>query len=214
MNRVATYNGCVVKKEDALMEFKWLNEGQAKTEGDVIKILAPAKSDFFFNNGAISEEGITPESLCNAPFYYTEISGDFVMKVKVSHDFKDIYDSASVMVMQDMKNWAKACFEMTDFGTHAAVSVVSRNGESDDANGCNIEGNTAWLQICRCGDSFAFHYSTDGEKFYMMRFFNLPVDKTVKVGLLAQAPTGNGGIRTYSELTFENKTVKNIRMGE
>ena len=136
------------------------------------------------------------------------------MKVKVSHDFKDIYDSASVMVMQDMKNWAKACFEMTDFGTHAAVSVVSRNGESDDANGCNIEGNTAWLQICRCGDSFAFHYSTDGEKFYMMRFFNLPVDKTVKVGLLAQAPTGNGGIRTYSELTFENKTVKNIRMGE
>ena len=48
----------------------------------------------------------------------------------------------------------------------------------------------------------------------MMRFFNLPVDKTVKVGLLAQAPTGNGGIRTYSELTFENKTVKNIRMGE
>ena len=26
MNRVATYNGCVVKKEDALMEFKWLNE--------------------------------------------------------------------------------------------------------------------------------------------------------------------------------------------
>ena len=71
MNRVATYNGCVVKKEDALMEFKWLNEGQAKTEGDVIKILAPAKSDFFFNNGAISEEGITPESLCNAPFYYT-----------------------------------------------------------------------------------------------------------------------------------------------
>ena len=109
------------------MEFKWLNEGQAKTEGDIIKILAPAKSDFFFNNGAISEEGITPESLCNAPFYYTEISGDFVMKVKVSHDFKDIYDSASVMVMQDMKNWAKACFEMTDFGTHAAVSVVSRH---------------------------------------------------------------------------------------
>ena len=108
--------------------------------------------------------------MCNAPFYYTEITGDFVMRVKVSHDFKDTYDSASIMVMQDMKNWAKACFEMTDFGTHAAVSVIARNGESDDANGCNIDGNIAWLQVCRCGNSFAFHYSVDGKNFYMMRF--------------------------------------------
>ena len=55
------------------MDFKWLNEGQVKTNGDKIEIFAPAQSDFFFNNGAIGEEGITPESLCNAPFYYTEI---------------------------------------------------------------------------------------------------------------------------------------------
>lgn len=196
------------------MDFKWFNEGQIKTDGNKIEIFAPAQSDFFFNNGAIGEEGITPESLCNAPFYYTEITGDFVMRVKVSHDFKDTYDSASIMVMQDMKNWAKACFEMTDFGTHAAVSVIARNGESDDANGCNIDGNTAWLQVCRCKKSFAFHYSVDGKNFYMMRFFNLPAGDTVKVGLLAQAPVGNGGSRVYSDLTFEQKTVKNIRMGE
>ena len=88
------------------MDFKWLNEGQVKKDGDKIEIFAPAQSDFFFNNGTIGEEGITPESLCNAPFYYTEITGDFVMRVKVSHDFKDTYDSASIMVMQDMKNWA------------------------------------------------------------------------------------------------------------
>ena len=148
------------------MDFKWLNEGQINTENNKIEMFAPAQSDFFFNNGAVSEEGITPESLCNAPFYHTEIAGDFVMRVKVSHDFKDTYDSASIMVMQDMKNWAKSCFEMTDFGTHAVVSVVARNGECDDANGCNIDGNEVWLQVCRCGNSFAFHYSVDGKKFY------------------------------------------------
>lgn len=196
------------------MSYKWINEGKIKTDNNRIEIFAPAQSDFFFNNGTIGEEGITPESLCNAPFYYTEVAGDFVMRVKVSHDFKDTYDSASVMVMHDMQTWAKACFEMTDFGTHAAVSVIARNGESDDANGCNIEGNDAWLQICRCGQSFAFHYSVDGENFYMMRFFNLPVGETVKVGLLAQAPQGNGGIRVYTDLTLEKKTVKNIRMGK
>ena len=29
------------------------------------------------------------------------IEGDFILKVKVSHDFKETYDSASVMVMAD-----------------------------------------------------------------------------------------------------------------
>lgn len=195
------------------MEFKWLNQGEINISGDRIEMIAPPQSDFFCNNGAVSAEGITPESLCNAPFYYTEVSGDFVMQVKVSHDFRDTYDSASVMVMVDLQNWAKACFEKTDFDTHAAVSVVTRNGESDDANGCNIESNTVWMKVCRVGNSFSFHYSVDGETFYMTRFFNLSAGETVKVGMLAQAPVGNGGVRVYEQLSIENRTVKNIRFG-
>lgn len=169
------------------MEFKWLNESSIVKEEDKITIIAPAKTDFFQGSIQECEEGFLPEVLSNAPFYYTEIDGDFVMKVKVSHDFKNIYDSASVMIMKDLECWAKACFEYTDFNTHAVVSVVT-NGSSDDANGCNLEGTTAWLQICRVGNDFAFHYSVDGEHFYMMRYFYLPVDSVIKVGLLAQAP--------------------------
>ena len=195
------------------MEFQWLNQSEIRKDGNRIEIMATPLSDFFCNSGSVSEEGITPESLSNAPFYYTEVEGDFVLQVKVSHAFKDIYESASVMVMVDMQNWAKACFEKTDFGTHAAVSVVTKRGESDDANGCNLEGNTAWLKVCRVNHTFSFHYSTDGKQFYMMRFFSLPVDQKVKVGLLAQAPTGNGGVRVYEDLMLENKTVKNIRYG-
>ena len=174
------------------MDFKWINESTIFKSGNRWEILAPRESDFFCNNGAIGEEGITPESLSNAPFYYTEVEGDFVLRVKVSLDFKSTYDSSSVMVMLNDKNWAKACFELTDFGTHAVVSVVTKGGVSDDANGCNIEEDSIWLQICRTGQSFAFHYSVDGEKFYMMRFFNLPAGNTVKAGLLAQSPTGEG----------------------
>lgn len=81
------------------MDFHWLNKSELKTDGNVISIYAPEASDFFCNNGAVSEEGITPDSLCNAPFYYTDVTGDFVLDVKVSHDFKDTYDSASIMVM-------------------------------------------------------------------------------------------------------------------
>lgn len=131
-----------------------------------------------------------------------------MLRVKVSHEFKSTYDSASVMVMKDENCWAKCCFELTDFGTHAAVSVVTK-GNSDDANGCNLEGISAWLQVCRVGNNFAFHYSVDGIRYFMMRYFHL-----LKVGLLAQAPTGDGGIRVYEHLTIENKTVKNIREGK
>ena len=195
------------------MNFKWLNESKIMKDGDRIVITAPAKTDFFQGNIEECAEGILPESLSNAPFYYTEVEGDFVLRVKVSHAFTDVYDSASVMVMKDLTCWAKACFEHTDFHTHAVVSVVTR-GSSDDANGCNLDGNTAWLQICRVGNNFAFHYSVDGEQFYMMRYFNLPADPVVKVGLLAQAPQGNGGDRIYENLTIERKTVKNIRAGK
>lgn len=190
-----------------------MNESKIIKSENRIEITAPPKTDFFCGSIDECEEGILPESLCNAPYYYTEVEGDFVLTVKVSHDFKDIYDSASVMVMKDLKCWAKCCFELTDFGTHAAVSVVTR-GDSDDANGCNLEGNTAWLKVCRVGNNFAFHYSADGENFYMMRYFHLPAEAEIKVGLLAQAPTGSGGLRVYENLSIELKTVKNIRAGK
>lgn len=195
------------------MKFHWLNESEIRTNGDRIEITAPGQTDFFCGSIDECEEGILPESLCNAPYYYTEVEGDFVLRVKVSHAFRDTYDSASVMVMRDEKCWAKCCYELTDFGTHAAVSVVTK-GDSDDANGCNLEGNAAWLQVCRVGNDFAFHYSVDGENFYMMRYFHLPVERVVKVGLLAQAPVGNGGVRVYEHLSIQPVTVKNIRAGK
>lgn len=65
------------------MNFQWLNESNLTKEGEKITIYAPAGTDFFCNDGTVSEEGVTPESLHNAPFYYTELSGDFVLTVKV-----------------------------------------------------------------------------------------------------------------------------------
>ena len=48
----------------------------------------------------------------------------------------------------------------------------------------------------------------------MMRYFHLPADPVMKVGLLAQAPTGDGGVRIIEHLTIEKRTVENIRAGE
>ncbi len=195
-----------------MREFKWLNESSITELDGRMTIHAPAESDFFNGHGVVAETGITPESLGNAPFYYTEIEGDFVLRVRVSHAFEDVYDACAIMVYEDELHWGKACYELTDFGTRAVVSVVTRI-QSDDANGCNLDADSVWLQVCRVGDSFAFHYSLDGERFDMMRFFYLPVGRRILAGLVAQAPIGQGGGRHFEDLVIEERTVANIREG-
>ena len=55
------------------------------------------------------------------------------------------------MAIRDERMWAKAAFEASDFGTRAAVCVVT-DQVSDDANGCNINQDAVWLRIVRVGD--------------------------------------------------------------
>ena len=193
-----------------MQNWKWLNASRIIHEGGEVVIHAPAKTDWF--NNPVPQDGVLSAPVANAPFFYTEVTGDFVFRAKVRPNFKSVYDACALMVIQDEKLWTKAAFEKSDFGTTAAVCVVT-NGVSDDANGCNIAQDEVWLQIVRVGDVFCTHYSLDGETFYMVRLFHLPVEKTVKVGIEAQSPAGEGGLRFYSDITLENRTVKNLRAG-
>ena len=182
---------------------KWLNECRYEQANDSVTIYAPDKTDFFCR---LKGHG---ESVLNAPFLYVDVEGDFVLSAKVSVDFKNIYDSVCIMVMQDLQTWGKICFEKTYYKTTAAVSVVT-NQTSDDANGPDVNSPYLWIKVARKGPRFAFHYSADGRVYYMLRLFYLPVAKAVKVGLLAQAPLGEGGRRCFEALKLEHKTVEDL----
>ena len=193
-----------------VQHWQWLNESRMIADENEVVIHAPAYTDWF--NNPVPEDGVITAPVANAPFLYTEVTGDFVFRAKVRPNFRTVYDVCALMVIQDEKLWTKAAFEKSDFGTTAAVCVVT-NGVSDDANGCNIDQEEVWLQIVRVGDVFCTHYSLDGETFYMVRLFHLPVEKTVKVGVEAQSPAGEGGMRFYSHISLENRTVANLRAG-
>ena len=49
------------------MEFKWLNKSLIQQTENRIEIMAPAQTDFFCGSIDECQEGILPESLCNAP---------------------------------------------------------------------------------------------------------------------------------------------------
>lgn len=170
-----------------------------------IQVNVPARVDFFQDPaGKISND--------TAPYLHLEVTGDFIAQAHVQPTFTTTYDAGALMVRQDAGHWAKLCFESTDFGTTAVVSVVT-NQVSDDANGVNLITPGTWLQIVRQGDVFGMHYSPDGKDWKMVRLFRLPIDEKVKVGLVAQCPIGPGTTINFFHFSVQEGSVKDIRAG-
>jgi uncharacterized protein len=186
-------------------DFQWTISTQYDVTEDGIQIYAPAKTDYFVNP-------IDGKVLADAPFFYKEVEGDFVLRARVSHDFVSTYDACVLLALDHDKLWAKACFEFTDLCTHSVVTVMT-NEKSDDANGVNVDGNEIWLQMSRKDNIFAIHYSYDGKEYKMARICHLPMQNKIKVGLEAQSPTGNGGMRKFADVSLELRSPADIRSG-
>jgi regulation of enolase protein 1 (concanavalin A-like superfamily) len=191
----------------SLGTMSWLNPppGWELLPGGMLRVRAGPKTDFFQNP---NRQGGSD----TAHLLWLSVQGDFVAQAHVRPTFTSTYDAGALMVRDNETHWAKLCFEATDFGTHAVVSVVT-NGLSDDANGVNLETADVWLQVVRVGDLFAQHYALDGKTWQMVRYFALPLPSQVKVGIVAQSPVGPGTTVDYLQFTVESRTVENPRAG-
>lgn len=173
--------------------------------GGAMRVHVPAQADYFRNPA-----GTTVKD--DAPYLWRNVMGDFIARAHVRPAHTHTYDAGALMVRHDEKTWAKICYESTDFGTRAAVSVVT-NQVSDDANGADLNVPDLWLQVCRVGELFGLQYALDGENWRMVRYFRLPVPRTVQVGLVAQCPSGPGTVVDFLHFSIEQRTVKNLRAG-
>lgn len=194
--------------KESLNGFNWLNpiKDFIATNNSLI-INAPAKSDYFNNpeNGTIN---------ATAPILYKEISGDFVATCLVKPDFKDMWNAASLMVFMDSTHWIKYAFENSDATGKSIVSVVTRE-VSDDANGAILnEHNAIWLKMVRKGDLYSMHWSINGKDYKMTRVCRMPHYKSVKIGIEAQCPIGDGAKHEFLFFSIESKTVKDFRLGQ
>ena len=174
----------------------------------VVTAIAPAKTDLF-----IDPAGKHPSS--DAPRLLGTPEGDFQFSARVTVNFRSTFDAGVLAVYADQRNWAKLCFEYTPQSSPSVVTVVTR-GESDDANAFVLSENTIWLRISRTGSTFAFHASTDGQWWRLVRYFGLnrrAKDGPVKVGFLAQSPTGEGCTITYDTIDFRPEAPADLRDG-
>jgi uncharacterized protein len=184
----------------------WLLEPASfQATAKTLTITAPAKTDWFIDpNGAAHYDTATA--------LLFDAANDFMLSAKVTVDFKSTYDAGVLTFYQHPKSWAKLCFERSPQGSPMIVSVVTK-GTSDDCNSVAMTENSVYLRMAKIGKTCAFHFSSNGDYWHMVRYFGLE-DTPLKAGFLAQSPTGNGCKVKFSEIKFEQKTLKDIRSGE
>jgi hypothetical protein len=170
-----------------------------------MRVFVPPRVDYFQDPTGVHTKD-------DAPYLWLSVTGNFVAQAHVRPAFTTTWDAGAIMACHDAQHWAKLCYESTDLGTTAAVSVVTQ-GISDDANGVDLSVPDLWLQIYRAGDVFGMHYALDGSSWRMVRLFKLPMPPTIKVGLVAQCPAGPGTTIDFLSFTVEPRMIKNLRAG-
>jgi uncharacterized protein len=173
---------------------------------------APAHTDLYINPGG--QGSGDAESMMNAATLLgTPPLGDFQFSARVAVDFAAQFDAGVLLLWIDERHWAKFCFEFSPAAEPMVVSVVTRD-LSDDANGFVVADRFVWLRMSRVDHVYAFHASTDGQAWRLIRVFTLAdqLDGHM-IGFEAQSPTGNGCKITFDRISFNPERLEDLRNG-
>ena len=184
----------------------WEREPQSWRLADgTLELTAGSRSDYF----------IDPEAgtaTANAPALLFAPDPHFTLSARVGVDFAAMYDAGVLMLYAGPTSWAKLCFELSPQHQPTIVSVVT-NTRSDDCNGPAATTPEVLLRITGLGQAFAFHYSTDGGQWQLVRYFALAETANLRVGFEAQSPTGHACTARFSEIAYRAEAVADIRSG-
>jgi regulation of enolase protein 1 (concanavalin A-like superfamily) len=185
-----------------------LPDGWRLDEPGTLTALAPAATDLFVDPAGDPPALSAPRALFAPP------AGDWQLSARVRVEFAGTYDAGVLLVWSGDRHWAKLCFELSPQGRPTIVTVVTR-GESDDANGFTVDGAVAWLRVTRHGSAWAFHASTDGSYWHLIRYFALGTGLRVgvEVGFEAQSPVGAGCTVTFDEVRLVSERLADLRNG-
>src|SRR5258708_23077375 len=165
----------------------WVHRPVAWTveSGDQLTIQAGAATDWFSDPTGSPQKDDAPCAL------FASSDTAFTLSAHVRVAFAATFDAGTLQVRVTDDVWAKLCFEYSPHHQPMIVSVVTR-GVSDDCNSAPLEEDRVFLRITRRDAIFAFHYSLDGRRWQLVRYFALGDAPHLYLGLSAQSPTGNG----------------------
>jgi len=174
-------------------------------DSEVLVGTAGSQTDLFVDPKTGSATLNAPRLLSPPP------AGDFQFSARVEVEFRGTFDAGVLLLWAAPESWAKLCFEFSPQGQPMVVSVVTQ-GRSDDANAFSVDSRTVWLRISRIDEAYAFHASTDGQWWHLIRQFTLGALPT-EVGFEVQSPVGDGCRATYTQISFTDGTLQDLRDG-
>ncbi len=173
---------------------------------------APGHTDLYVNPGG-ADAGDAASLLNAATLLGTPALGDFQLSARVTVDFAAQFDAGVLLLWHDDTHWAKLCFEFSPAGEPMVVSVVTV-GVSDDANSFVVPERSVWLRVSRVGRVYAYHASTEGESWALVRVFTLgDAVGEHRLGLEVQSPTGEGCTVRFEALRFLDQRLADLRDG-
>lgn len=178
------------------------------TGPDSMTIAAGAGTEWFVD---LIEAWWNKDSAPCALFNPPDSAYIFSAKVKVA--FESTFDAGVIQVRSGQYLWGKLCFEFSPQGKAMIVSVVTRE-KSDDCNHVVIDGNEVFLRVSVRPEAVAFHYSTDGKYWEMVRYFTLGDHANLRIGLSAQSPLGKGCVDSFSKISYRAGVLGDNRSGE
>lgn len=186
---------------------KWENQPQGYHIGNsAIEITAGEKTDMF------RDPNVTYNT-DNAPKLLFEADSNFVFTAAIEHIFLSKWDGGALVLKQDSLNWVKFCFEKDYTGARRVVSVVTK-GISDDCNSIEINSNKVYFKVAKADNVITLYYSITGSKWYLIRHFTFDVTSNLKIGFLAQSPTGKECKVKFSDIHYSTKKISDPYIGE
>lgn len=149
----------------------------------------------------------------NAPILLFTPDQDFVLITAVEHSFASKWDGGAIVVMQDSLNWIKFCYEKDYTGARRVVSVVTKN-VSDDCNSVSFTANKIFYKIAKADNVFTLYYSADGKNWFLVRHLQMDTNNNLKIGFLAQSPTGKKCTVKFSHILYRAVKIKDPYTGE
>jgi uncharacterized protein len=186
----------------------WRNDPvRAAAHGeDELAIVSGAKTDLFVDPSGAAASASSPCAVFTPP------DSSFILSARVTVAFASTYDAGVLVILVRDDAWAKLCFEYSPRKEPMVVSVVTR-GLSDDCNSTALTGDTVSLRIAHTPSSTAFHYSSDGRYWNLVRYFTLGPTPGLRVGFSSQSPTGDGCRAVFSDIRYAPGTIADIRGG-
>lgn len=175
-------------------------------QNNLLTIIAGPKTDMF------RDPNVTYNT-DNAPKLLFAPDSNFVLSAAIQHSFANKWDGGAIVLMQDSLNWIKFCFEKDYTGAKRVVSVVTKD-ISDDCNSVEIKRNKVFFKIAKADNVITLYYSEDNTNWLLIRHLQFNTSKKLKVGFLAQSPTGTKCEVKFSEIKYQSKKIKDPYLGE